>query len=80
MTLEKAHKFSGIGQIILVIGSLMYVAELVGYGSKALTLALCVVYGISIVFMLIGWFGTKEERKAQKEKEKAQKAAKKASR
>ena len=38
--------------------------------SSALTMPLVGVYAVSIVLMLIGWFGTRDERRVRKEQQK----------
>lgn len=76
--MKNAKKIRNIGDVLLVIGSLMYIYELLVKETKGLTIAICCVYAVSVVLMLIGWFGTKEERMAEKEAEKAEKEARKA--
>ena len=73
--MKNARKIYDIGQVILVIGSLMYLVELMSKGALVLTLPITCVYAVALVLMLIGWIGTKDERKAAKA---AKKAAKKA--
>ena len=73
-----------LGQAIMVVGSVMYLVELFTTETPALTLAITVIYIVSLVLMLIGWLGTKEERAAEKERRKQEaeekKAAKRAAR
>ena len=76
--MKNAKKIYDIGQWILIIGSLLYVVELVTLESKAMTLAITLIYLVSLVLILIGWLGTAEERKAEKERKKQEAAAKKA--
>ena len=76
--MKNAKRIYDIGQWILILGSLLYVVELLTLESKALTLAITVIYLVSLVLILIGWLGTSEERKAEKERKKQEAAAKKA--
>ena len=80
--MKNAAKIFDIGQLIMILGSVLYLVELTIVESTALTTAITVIYAISLVLILIGWIGTKDERKAEKERKKqeeaAQKAAKKA--
>lgn len=71
--MKNAKKIYNIGQVILVIGSLMYIAELLSQGAVTLTLPISCVYAVSLVLLLIGWIGTREERKAAKAAKKAEK-------
>ena len=76
--MKNAKKIYDIGQLLLVAGSVLYVAELVTIESSAMTLAITLIYLVSLVLILIGWLGTAEERKAEKEQKKQEAAAKKA--
>ena len=55
-----------IGRILLVLGSALYVAELLGLETKQLTLAICVIYAVALILMLIEWIATRDERRAKK--------------
>ena len=76
--MKNAAKIFDIGQLILILGSALYLVELTVVESAALTAVITVIYGISLVLILIGWIGTKDERKAEKERKKQEEAAKKA--
>ena len=76
--MKNAAKIFDIGQLIMVLGSALYLVELAFVENPALTAAIAVIYAISLVLILIGWIGTKDERKAEKEKRKREEAAKKA--
>ena len=76
--MKNAAKIFDIGQLILILGSALYVVELTLVESPALTTAIAVIYAISLVLILIGWIGTKDERKAEKERKKQEEAARKA--
>ena len=78
--MKNAAKIFDVGQLMLVLGSLLYVVELIKFESPALTTVIAVIYAISLVLILIGWIGTKDERKAEKERRKQEEAAKKAAR
>lgn len=75
--MKNAKRIYGAGQLVLVLGSLLYLVELLYYESWAFTMFICGVYAVSVVLIFIGWIGTREERRAQKEREKAEKAARK---
>ena len=76
--MKNAAKIFDIGQLILILGSALYLVELTLVESPALTMAIAVIYAISLVLILIGWIGTKDERKAEKERKKQEEAARKA--
>ena len=76
--MKNAEKIFNIGQWIMILGSIAYAVELLLLKTEALTMPLVGVYAVSIVLMLIGWIGTKDERKAAKEAQARAKAEKKA--
>ena len=76
--MKNAAKIFDIGQLIMILGSALYVVELTIVESAALTAAITVIYAIALVLILIGWIGTKDERKAEKKRRKQEEAAKKA--
>ena len=76
--MKNAAKIFDIGQMILILGSLLYLVELTVLETLLLTSLIAVVYAISLVLILIGWIGTRDERKAEKERQKQEAAAKKA--
>lgn len=73
--MKNAKKIWNIGQAILVLGSILYVVELLTMESAAFTMAITAVYAVSLVLMIIGWIGTKDERRAAKEAARAEKEA-----
>ena len=73
--MKNAKKLWNIGQLILILGSALYVVELLVHESWTFTLAICGVYAVALVLMLIGWIGTKDERRAAKEAARAEKEA-----
>ena len=75
--MKNAKKIKGIGELLMILGSAMYVLELVVSDGWSLTLPISCIYAVSLVLMGIGWFGTKDERRAAKEAAKAEKAKKK---
>ncbi len=72
--MKNAKKIKGIGELLMILGSAMYVLELVASSGWSLTLPICCVYAVSLVLMGIGWYGMKDERRAAKEAAKAEKA------
>ena len=76
--MKNAAKIYDIGQLVLILGSVLYLVELTLVEHPALTTAIAVIYAISLVLLLIGWIGTRDERKAEKERKKQEAAAKKA--
>ena len=69
-TMKNAKMIFNIGQVLLVLGSALYLAELMSMGKLVLTLPISCIYVVALVMMLIGWIGTKEERKAAKAADK----------
>ena len=76
--MKNAAKIFDIGQLIMILGSALYVVELTIVENATLTAAITVIYAISLVLILIGWIGTKDERKAEKQRKKQEEAARKA--
>ena len=76
--MKNAKKIKGIGELLMILGSAMYVLELVASDGWTLTLPISCVYIAALVLMGIGWYGMKDERRAAKEAAKAEKAQKKA--
>ena len=76
--MKNAAKIFDIGQLIMILGSALYLVELTLVENSVLTAAITVIYAISLVLILIGWIGTKDARKAEKERKKQEEAAKKA--
>lgn len=73
--MKNAKTIGNIGQLLLVLGSALYVVELLPWSISGLVGAISVIYAISLILLAIGWVGTKEERKAEKARRKAEKAA-----
>ena len=77
--MKNAMKIYNLGQGIMVVGSVLYLAELLSRReSVGMTTAIAVIYIVALVLIGIGWLGTGEERKAEKERRKQEEAAKKA--
>lgn len=76
--MKNAKKIKGIGELLMILGSAMYVLELVASEGWSLTLPISCVYIAALVLMGIGWHGMKDERRAAREAAKAEKAQKKA--
>ena len=72
--MKNAKKIGDIGQALLVLGSALYIVELM----PGLVAVISIVYAAALILMLIGWIGSREERQAKKAAKKAEKAAKKA--
>ena len=79
LPMKNAEKIFNIGQWIMILGSIAYAIELILLKTEALTLPLVAVYAVSIVLMLIGWIGTRDERRARKEQQKREAEAAKQS-
>lgn len=77
--MKNAEKIFNIGQWIMILGSIAYAGELLLHKSESLRLPLVGVYGLAMVLMLIGWIGTRDERKARKEQQKREAEAAKQS-
>ena len=78
--MKNAEKIFNIGQWIMILGYIAYAVELILLKTEALTLPLVAVYAVSIVLMLIGWIGTRDERRARKEQQKREAEAAKQAR
>ena len=78
--MKNAGKIFDIGQLLMILGSVLYLVELIAVENEILTAIITVIYVISLMLILIGWIGTKDERKAEKERRKQEEAAKKAAR
>ncbi len=78
--MKNAKIFTDIGQAALVLGSALYVVELLPSNSLSLVLPISIIYAASLILLLIGWCGSKEERAARKAEKKAEKQAAKAAR
>ena len=74
--MNNAKKIYNIGEWIMVLGSLIYLIELLTQEQFNLTLPISIIYIISVVMIVIGFIGTKDERKAEKARIKADKAQK----
>lgn len=75
--MKNAGKIFDIGQVLMILGSVLYLAELF-LKTEKMTLPIAIVYIISTILMLIGWIGTRDERKARKEQQKREAAEAKA--
>ena len=75
--MKNAKKIYGIGQLLLILGSALYIVELVAYETWALTMCILGIYVAALALMLVGWYGTREERRIIREREKAEQADKK---
>lgn len=76
--MKNAKKIGDIGQALLVLGSALYIVELMPQQVPGLVAVISIVYAAALILMLIGWIGSREERQAKKAAKKAEKAAKKA--
>ena len=77
--MKNAEKIFNIGQWIMILGSAIFAVDLIydmlRHQSLHLTPPIAIIYIISIVLMLIGWFGGRDARRAQKEQQKREKNA-----
>ena len=73
--MKNAKKIYDLGQILLVLGSVLYIVELLAYESWTMTLCICGVYAVALILMLVGWAGTRDERRARKAADKAEREA-----
>lgn len=65
--MKNAKKMGSIGQLLMILGSALYLLELLVFKTEAYTAVISVLYILSLILMLIAWIGTKDERKAAKE-------------
>lgn len=73
--LKSAKKIYNIGELILVIGSALYLVDLLTKERFGLTLPISIIYAVAVVLIVIGWVGTRDERREEKAKLKAEKRA-----
>lgn len=64
--MKNANKIGQIGDILLVLGSALYVYELLTVDTAALTAVISVIYAAALVLKLIHRIGTRNERRAAK--------------
>lgn len=76
--MKNAKLIGDIGRLVLILGSAMYVLELLWVETTAMTVAISCVYAVALVLMFIGWIGTRDERRAAKEAARAEKENKEA--
>ena len=63
--MKNAKRIGGIGQLIMTIGSLLYVVSLLTVENTATVVAISCIYIVAIIMMVIGWIGSKGEKKAE---------------
>ena len=68
--MKNAKRIGGIGQLIMIIGSILYVATLLTSETTASAIAISAIYVVAMIMMFIGWLGTRDERRAEKEAKK----------
>lgn len=73
--MKNTKKIGNVGQLLMILGSALYLLELLVFKTEAYNTVISVLYILALILMLIGWIGTKEERKAEKARKKAEKAA-----
>lgn len=76
--MKNAKKIKCIGELFLILGSAMYLFELLCSDGWTLVVPTTIVYIVALVLMGLGWYGMRDERRAAKEAAKAEKAKKKA--
>lgn len=64
--MKNAKKIYNIGQLLLVLGSALYVVELVNMNIRSLTLPISCIYAVSLILMLIGKLGSRSKKKKKK--------------
>lgn len=69
--MKNAKRIDDIGSLILVLGSALYAYELLCMDVGNLTLPISIIYIVALVLKLIGWVGTRDERRAAKAAAKA---------
>lgn len=72
--MKNVKKINDIGDILLILGSALYVYALMTMQTPVLTAIISVVYAIAVVLKLVYLFSTREERKAAKEAAKGKAA------
>ena len=65
--MKNAKMIGNIGDLLLVLGSLVYVYALLNMQTTLLTVVISVIYAAAVVFKLIHRHATREERRAAKE-------------
>ena len=66
-TMKNVKMIGNIGDILLVLGSLVYVYALLNMQTTLLTAVISIIYGIAVVCKLVYRVATRDERKAAKE-------------
>jgi len=72
--MKNAKLIGLIGDILLVLGSVVYVYALLNIQTAVLTAVISVIYGAAVVCKLVHRVATREERRAAKEAAKAEEA------
>lgn len=72
MKKETAKRLVDLGELLIVIGSAIYVANLLGVDAKWMVPALCVIYALGLIPAAIGKLAL---RKFDKEEQSGQEAA-----
>lgn len=77
--MKNAKKIGGIGQLSMIVGSLLYLIQLVadmrGLVIPGLMIVITLLYAVAIVLMVIGRIGTRGERRAAKQAKAMEKNA-----
>ena len=72
--MKNVKMINNIGDILLILGSALYVYALLTMQTPVLTAIISVVYAIAVVLKLVYLVSTREERKAAKEAAKGKAA------
>ena len=73
-SMKNAKMIGNIGDILLILGSIVYVYALLTMQTPLLTAVISVIYITAVVLKLIHFVSTRDERRAAKEAEKGKAA------
>ena len=71
MKKETAQRLLDIGELIIVIGSAIYIANLLGVNGKWMIPVLCVIYAVGVILAIAGKTGLKKYAEPKKTEQKA---------
>ena len=71
MKKETAQRLLDIGELIIVIGSAIYIANLLGMNGKWVIPALSAIYAVGAVLAIVGKIGLKKYAEPKKAERKA---------
>ena len=71
MKKETAKRLLNVGELLIVIGSAIYIANLLGVNAKWMVPVLCVIYAAGVIPAVIGKLGLRKDEKKEKSEQTA---------